>query len=150
MKQIVFLVVASGTFIFFFKLLFISNNLFVSIFYDIKKITVETLSATKMHNSIIFCVSVSLSLLSSVQCELSVRTIIKQTLNGPVEGVELPMPLGSEKFYAFLSIPYAKAPITGLDPHTGKMVDRRFKVQREFYCCICFILLYIKLNFTNE
>lgn len=77
------------------------------------------------YNSIIICVSVSVSLLLTVQC---VQYTIRQTVNGPVEGVELTTPFG-QKLHAFISIPYAKPPITGRDPYTGETVDRRFKVR---------------------
>lgn len=52
---------------------------------------------------------------------------IRQTLNGPVEGIEQTSAMG-QKYYAFLGIPFAEPPITGLDPYTGDQVDRRFKV----------------------
>lgn len=55
---------------------------------------------------------------------------IRQTWNGPVEGVELLSSLG-QKYYAFKGIPYAEAPITGTDPYTGEQVDRRFKVREK-------------------
>lgn len=74
-----------------------------------------------------FCIS-SLSLLvlqlSSVYCALST---VRQTLNGPIEGVEQISLLG-QKYYAFKGVPFAEAPITGTDPYTGAQVDRRFKV----------------------
>lgn len=53
--------------------------------------------------------------------------LIKQTTNGLVEGVELMTSL-NQKYYAFYGIPFAAAPITGVDPYTGERVDRRFKV----------------------
>lgn len=56
------------------------------------------------------------------------KFITRQTVNGPVQGFEIKTLLG-DKAYAFISIPYAKPPITGRDPHTGEMVDRRFKVR---------------------
>lgn len=52
---------------------------------------------------------------------------VRQTANGPVEGIELISSLG-QKYYAFRGVPYAEPPITGIDPYTGKNVDRRFKV----------------------
>lgn len=52
---------------------------------------------------------------------------IRQTSHGPVEGIEETTVLG-QKYYAFRGIPYAAPPITGIDPYSGKMVDRRFKV----------------------
>lgn len=78
-----------------------------------------------MLSSIKICATISLSLLLTVQCA---RLTVRQTVNGPVEGVEMTTSFG-ETFFAFKSIPYAKPPITGRDPHTGEMVDRRFKVQ---------------------
>lgn len=53
---------------------------------------------------------------------------IRRTTNGPVEGVQRSSIMG-QNYYAFLSIPYAEAPITGIDPYSGKQVDRRFKVR---------------------
>lgn len=52
---------------------------------------------------------------------------LRQTLNGPVEGVEEISSLG-QKYYAFRGVPFAEPPITGIDPYTGEHVDRRFKV----------------------
>ncbi|XP_031623525.1 esterase B1-like [Contarinia nasturtii] len=52
--------------------------------------------------------------------------IMKQTNNGPVEGIEQTGFLG-RKYYAFRGVPYAEIPITGIDPYTGAEVDRRFK-----------------------
>lgn len=52
---------------------------------------------------------------------------IRQTDNGPVEGIEQMSSLG-QKYYAFRGVPFAEAPITGRDPYTGEQVDRRFKV----------------------
>ena len=51
---------------------------------------------------------------------------IRQTLNGPVEGIEQTTALG-QKFYSFRGIPFAEPPITGIDPYTSEQVDRRFK-----------------------
>lgn len=53
---------------------------------------------------------------------------LRQTLNGPVEGVEEISSLG-QKYYAFRGVPFAEPPITGIDPYTGEYVDRRFKVE---------------------
>ena len=58
----------------------------------------------------------------SVQCDL-----IRQTANGPIEGIEQTSSLG-QKYYAFRGVPFAEPPITGIDPYTGEPVDRRFKV----------------------
>lgn len=52
---------------------------------------------------------------------------IRQTNNGPVEGIEQTSFFG-KKYYSFRGIPYAEVPITGIDPYTGEQVDRRFKV----------------------
>lgn len=52
---------------------------------------------------------------------------LRQTNNGPVEGIERISSLG-QRYYAFQGIPYAEAPITGTDPYSGQIVDRRFKV----------------------
>lgn len=54
---------------------------------------------------------------------------IRQTRNGPVEGIEQTSIFG-QKYHAFLGIPFAEPPITGLDPYTGEQVDRRFKVRK--------------------
>lgn len=51
---------------------------------------------------------------------------IRQTENGPVEGIEKFSSLG-QKYYSFRGVPYAEPPITGTDPYTGEQVDRRFK-----------------------
>lgn len=77
-----------------------------------------------MQSSIIIYVLASLSLSLSIHCA---RSVVRQTVNGPVQGIEMVTSFG-EIFYAFKSIPYAKTPITGIDPHTGEMADRRFKV----------------------
>lgn len=77
-----------------------------------------------MQYSIIVCGLVSLSLFMTVQCA---EFVTRQTVNGPVQGFVLTNLLGNE-YHAFPSIPYAKPPITGRDPQTGEMVDRRFKV----------------------
>lgn len=53
---------------------------------------------------------------------------IRETSNGPVEGIAETSILG-QKYYAFRGIPFAEPPITGRDPYTGEHVDRRFKVQ---------------------
>lgn len=58
---------------------------------------------------------------------MDVQTVIRQTANGPVEGIERMSVLG-RKYYAFRGVPYAEPPITGPDRYTGEEVDRRFKV----------------------
>lgn len=52
---------------------------------------------------------------------------VKQTTAGPVEGILQTSSLG-QQYIAFRGIPFASAPITGLDPFSGEEVDRRFKV----------------------
>lgn len=59
--------------------------------------------------------------------ECSNPPTIRQTLNGPIEGVVQTTVLG-QLFYAFLGIPFAEPPITGNDPYSNEQVDRRFKV----------------------
>lgn len=56
------------------------------------------------------------------------RTVVRQTANGPVEGIAQTSVFG-QKYYAFRGVPYAEPPITGYDPYTGEAVDRRFKVR---------------------
>ncbi|KAJ6639602.1 Cholinesterase [Pseudolycoriella hygida] len=51
---------------------------------------------------------------------------IRETYNGKVEGVELTSSMG-QKYYAFRSVRYAEPPITGKDPYSGEVVNRRFK-----------------------
>lgn len=77
-----------------------------------------------MSEKVCIVVSFSLVLLLNVRCDPTIR----QTDNGPVQGIELTSSMG-QKYYAFRSVPYAEAPITGLDPSTGDYVDRRFKVR---------------------
>lgn len=76
---------------------------------------------------ILNCVTFFVLLVVSNECR---SLTIRQTTNGPVEGVVLTSIL-SQKYYAFMGIPYAEPPITGMDPHTGQIVDRRFKVSIE-------------------
>lgn len=68
-------------------------------------------------------VSLIISILN-VHCNSS---IVRQTSNGPIKGIEMTSSL-KQKYYAFKGIPYAEPPITGTDPYTGEQVDRRFKV----------------------
>ena len=63
-----------------------------------------------------------------VHCVYCNSPTLKQTSNGPVEGIELISSLG-QKYYAFRGIPFAEPPITGIDPYTGEEIDRRFKVR---------------------
>lgn len=67
-------------------------------------------------------------LVKSVYCD---QQLVRQTNNGPVEGIEELSSLG-QKYYAFRGVPYAEPPITGIDPYTGEEVNRRFKVR---YVC---------------
>lgn len=80
-----------------------------------------------MPRSIKMSATVSLSLLLMLQYVTCARPTLRQTVNGPVEGVEMRTSSG-KPLYAFISIPYANPPITGRDPYTGEVVDRRFKV----------------------
>lgn len=61
-----------------------------------------------------------------VQCDLT--SIIRQTQNGPVEGIEQMSAL-NQRYYSFRGIPYAEPPITGIHPYTGEQIDHRFKVR---------------------
>lgn len=78
---------------------------------------------------IILCVAISLVLFKfdTLFVNYGDSPTKRQTLNGPVEGVEQTTALG-QKFYSFYGIPFAEPPITGIDPYTGEHVDRRFKV----------------------
>lgn len=77
-----------------------------------------------MYRSIV--VWLSILLLASSVSSNDLPTI-RQTTNGPIEGVEETSSLG-QKYYSFRGIPFAEPPITGTDPYTGEEVDRRFKV----------------------
>ena len=77
-----------------------------------------------MHKYLCELMSISLLFLSTAHCD---PFTVRQTNNGPVEGIEQLSILG-KKFYSFRGIPYAEVPITGIDPNTGETVDRRFKV----------------------
>lgn len=76
---------------------------------------------------IIFSVLLVVSSVRSLSCIPNEQLVIRQTTNGPVEGTVLTSSLG-HKYYAFMGIPFAEPPITGKDPYTGQIVDRRFKV----------------------
>ena len=78
----------------------------------------------KMHKFLCELIPILLLCISIVHCD---PFIVRQTNNGPVEGVEQTSIFG-KKYYSFRGIPYAEAPITGIDPYTGETVDRRFKV----------------------
>lgn len=71
----------------------------------------------------LMCFSI-IFLIVNVNCN---TPTIRNTLNGPIEGVELTSVL-DQKYYAFKGVRYAEAPITGKDPLSGDDVDRRFKV----------------------
>lgn len=77
----------------------------------------------------IFCATFSLLLfVLIVSSERVSSSIVRQTANGPVAGIEKISSLG-QNYYAFRGIPFAEPPITGMDPYTGEEVDRRFKVK---------------------
>lgn len=76
-----------------------------------------------MYRFLVDLVSVS-TLASLVYCN---SLTIRQTNNGPVEGLEETSVL-AKKYYSFRGVPYAEVPVTGFDPHTFAEVDRRFKV----------------------
>lgn len=75
-----------------------------------------------MYKSIVVLLSLLLVMLN-VYCD---RLPVRQTVNGPIEGIEQTTSLG-QKYFAFKGVPFAEPPITGLDRY-GKKVDRRFKV----------------------
>lgn len=74
-----------------------------------------------------FLLSFALIHLFTLRTVHSDSSPVRQTTNGPVEGIELRSSLG-QKYYAFKGVPFAEPPITGKDPYTGKHIDRRFKV----------------------
>lgn len=78
-----------------------------------------------LNMSNMFHVLVKISFFISVVYCNSPITI--QTYNGPVNGTLQTSVFGKE-YYSFRGIPFAEAPITGIDPRTGTYVDRRFKV----------------------
>lgn len=67
-------------------------------------------------------------LLLAINAHCNNSPTIRHTINGPIEGIQKTSIMG-QKYYAFFSVPYAEAPITGTDPYSGKQVNRRFKVQ---------------------
>lgn len=71
------------------------------------------------------------------------ESCVRQTSNGPVEGIVQTSALG-QKYYAFRGIPFAEPPITGTNPYTGELVDRRFKVLSSLYFNA---LIYSMFNF---
>lgn len=71
---------------------------------------------------------VSLLPILLVQIVCCSQPLVRQTANGPVEGIERTSSLG-QAYYSFRGIPFAEPPITGEDPYTGEKVDRRFKVR---------------------
>lgn len=78
-----------------------------------------------MYRSVLVWLSILLLALSVSSNDLPT---IRQTTNGPIEGLEKTSSLG-QKYYAFKGIPFAEPPISGIDPYTGELVDRRFKVR---------------------
>lgn len=80
-----------------------------------------------MSRSVFGFISVLL-LISIVYYHSCNSSTVRQTRNGPIEGLEEISVLG-KKYYSFRRVPYAEIPITGNDPHTGAEVDRRFKVK---------------------
>lgn len=76
-----------------------------------------------MHSSILIWFSL-IFIFESAYC---VSPTIRNTSNGPIEGIELITSLG-QSYYAFKGVRFAEAPITGIDPLSGALVDRRFKV----------------------
>lgn len=103
-----------------------------------------------------FFVSLVIVFIQNVRCSPST---IRQTLNGPIEGIELMSSLG-QKYLAFKGVRYAMPPITVVHPITGDRVDRRFKVfdcvkYRFDWNSITFLFTFfqapepIKLNWTE-
>lgn len=82
--------------------------------------------AFEMHQSFLVSVSVSIVLFALSVNSNDCPSTIRQTANGPVEGLERISSLG-QKYYSFRGIPFAEPPITGTDPYTGQLVDRRYK-----------------------
>lgn len=91
----------------------------------LKNLNSDRLHFSQKMDGILFTFLIFQFFIMNVQCNLPT---IRQTLNGPVEGVEQ-MSLLGQKYYAFRGIPFAEPPITGTDPYTGEQVNRRFKVQ---------------------
>lgn len=85
------------------------------------------LSSFSIHLSMFDLSLVSLPVLLVIQSVYCNSPTVRQTANGPVEGIELNSSLG-QMYYAFKGVPYAEPPITGGDPYTGENIDRRFKV----------------------
>lgn len=83
-------------------------------------------------------ICVSLSYLFLAQNVRSDQPTVRETSNGPVEGIEEVTSLG-QNYYAFKGIPYAEPPITGIDPYSGEQVDRRFKVFSKHLCPVVVI-----------
>lgn len=102
-----------------------SNISFLSLYLNFSRIYT-------MHRLISVWMSILLYALY-VQCD---PPTIRQTTNGPIEGLERTSSLG-QKYYSFLGVPFAEPPITGTDPYTGKQVDRRFKVDDRMIIRIC-------------
>lgn len=88
-----------------------------------------------------------ISVLLLISIVHSDSSAIRQTQNGPVEGLEEISVLG-KKYYSFRGVPYAEVPITGIDPYTGAEVDRRFKVkERILQFFMNFVIFHIFLDF---
>lgn len=94
-----------------------------------------------MHQILFVLLTLQFSILD-VRCN---SPFIRQTLNGPVEGIKQTSIFG-QKYYAFRGIPFAEAPITGPDPYTGVQVNRRFKVRQNGSGSV---LIKPKLEFIN-
>ncbi|XP_055312128.1 esterase B1-like [Sitodiplosis mosellana] len=100
-------------------------------------------------------------LISIVHCDDP--PTVRKTNNGPVKGIEQTSFFGT-KYYSFRGIPYAEAPITGVDPYIGVYVDRRFKppqpLERKWYTplkvqnfedgCIASLIIMPKSGRTSE
>lgn len=87
-----------------------------------------------------------LLILLKVQCEQ--QRIIRQTQNGPVEGLEQISVL-NQRYYSFRGIPYAEPPITGIDPYTGERIDLRFKVRCDSNDALFYINRSTRLNIVD-
>lgn len=83
----------------------------------------EKFHCLKMHRFVNLLLLVSIFVLN-VHCD---KLLVRQTANGPIEGITQTSSLG-QMYYAFKGVPFAEPPITGRDPYTGEQVDRRFKV----------------------
>lgn len=100
--------------------------------------------------SIIVCVVLLILLYNHKALNLEIKNspLVRQTANGMLKGIDLTTILG-QKYYAFNGIPFAAAPITGVDPYTGEKVDRRFKVCFKLHIFINLIMNKIRLIFLK-